>query len=553
MKRNVLLVFGLSICLLKVSQAQVTNTKMLEPLIKKGIDKAYAASVRMMGYDTVKNVQNSSQFSGVVVDKDGTILTVSHAIQPGKLYKVFFPDGRQAMAKALGKIGIDQQKRPDLGMMRLVTKGDWPVAEMGWSYSVKVNEPCISIAYPETLNQLFPTIRFGRITDLMNKWQFLESTCKMEPGDSGGPLFDYQGRLIGLHSRCLEDEDGNYEVPIDLYRTYWKALNVPEDYTKLPADTSRVGEDPLAKEVISLPFIADLEKTLSATFETNKKYVLVVKSKSESKEGNVYTTVFEQDGKFYLVGKSSLISDQVTVSWKGKPIVVKVLARDKSNDLVLLSIPKKIGEGISLSSIATAMDLSKADLGTVMVSPLASAQRVGVLSSEDFELPNRYSSAYLGASAMFDNGHAVITKVNPSGSAMASGILTGDKVLEIGNNPITSASVYNAEMLKYMAGDTVIFKIKRDDSIQVKSIITGSWPLPNHTAEKFSGGKSIRRDGFSKVFAHDAIIQADECGGPVFDQNGRFYGVNIARFSRTAVIAVSPQVLYTFIKQYIGK
>lgn len=541
---------GLFFQSISVSHGQISNTKELEPILKKGIEIAYAASVRMMGYDTIKNVQNSSQFSGVIVDKAGTILTVSHAIQPGRLYKVFFPDGRQAMAKALGKISVDQQKRPDLGMMRITTKGDWPVAEMGWSYSLKINEPCISIAYPETLNQLFPTVRFGRISDLSNQWQFLESTCKMEPGDSGGPLFDYQGRVIGLHSRCLENENGNYEVPIDLYRKYWNALNNPKDYSDLPSDTSSISTDPLKSQIISLPFIANLEKNLSPIYESVKGNVMVIRTYVNGREQNFYSTLFEYQGKNYLVGKSSLILGDGVVYWKGKPVQANVIARDKSNDLVLLSLFKNIGKAMPLLVSSSGSDLNVGNVGGFLVSPLANSPKISVIGSKIFAIPNRYSSAYLGASAMFNDGHAVITKVNPSGGAMKAGVNVGDKVLEIGGVPITSAEQYNSQMLKYMSGDTVSFVVQRGDSIQTKNIITSSWPLPDHIAENFLGGKSIRRDGFSHVFVHDATVQADECGGPVFDQYGRFLGINIARFSRTAVLAIPSEIIHQFIAKY---
>ncbi|HSC38104.1 MAG TPA: serine protease [Chitinophagaceae bacterium] len=225
---------------------QINELSQLEKRINSSIEAAYAASVRIWGFDTIRQTQNSSQFSGVVVSHEGHILTVSHAIVPGRIYKVRFPDGKEVIAIALGRIGLAQkQNRPDLGMMKIIGTGAWPVAKMGWSYSSKVNESCIGISYPEKLNQLLPTVRFGRITNVMDQWDFVESTCKMEPGDSGGPLFDVEGRVVALHSRCNEPEEENFEVPVDMYRKYWTALNTPEDYKILPADTDDVKKDPI--------------------------------------------------------------------------------------------------------------------------------------------------------------------------------------------------------------------------------------------------------------------------------------------------------------------
>jgi serine protease Do len=91
-------------CLLSLTYAQPVNVKKLEETIRGAIQKAYPASVRIYGYDTVLKQQMSAQFSGVVVSKAGDILTAAHVTVPGKTYKVTFPDGREGIAIALGKI-----------------------------------------------------------------------------------------------------------------------------------------------------------------------------------------------------------------------------------------------------------------------------------------------------------------------------------------------------------------------------------------------------------------------------------------------------------------
>ncbi|MFD2146053.1 S1 family peptidase [Mucilaginibacter antarcticus] len=109
--------------------------------------------------------------------------------------------------------------------------------------------PCISIAYPESVEQRKPNVRFGKITILKNQYGFVESSCIMEPGDSGGPLFDLYGRVIGIHSGIQAPEDVNYEVPVDTYRKYWSALNKAENYKAMPVDTDLVTEDTGAGQI----------------------------------------------------------------------------------------------------------------------------------------------------------------------------------------------------------------------------------------------------------------------------------------------------------------
>lgn len=231
--------------------------------INKAIQKVYPACVRVYGYDTLRKVQNSAQFSGVVVSPEGHILTVAHAVSPNRIYKVTFPDGKECIAMAQGRIVTEASTmRPDVAMMKILTPGPWPSAELGWSSSLKLGGPCFGISYPESLAQLKPMVRFGTILNTMDEWGFIESGCIMETGDSGGPLFDYMGRVIGLHSRINKPEGANYEVPVDLYRKYWTALNTAKNYSALPAVVDDVKADPLRPQLIEVPHPAQPDKEL---------------------------------------------------------------------------------------------------------------------------------------------------------------------------------------------------------------------------------------------------------------------------------------------------
>ncbi|RYY10831.1 MAG: serine protease, partial [Chitinophagaceae bacterium] len=232
MKKIIVLILSLFVYVPYIF-GQSSDIKKIQSLTQEAIKKAYPASIRMWAFDTVKMQQAGPQFSAVVVTREGHILTAAHVNTPGQTYMVTFPDGVSCIAVGLGEIELaETPMMPDVAMMKIKTKGVWPFAEMGWSSAVKVNDPMISISYPETLNQKIPLVRFGNVTNVLNKYGFLQSTCRMEPGDSGGPLFDRHGRVIGLHSAINVDVD--YEVPVDLYRKYWNALHEARTYTAYP-------------------------------------------------------------------------------------------------------------------------------------------------------------------------------------------------------------------------------------------------------------------------------------------------------------------------------
>ena len=543
--------------MLSLSYAQPVNVKKLEETMRYAIQKAYPASVRIYGYDTVLKQQMSAQFSGVVVSKAGDILTAAHVTVPGKTYKVTFPDGREGIAIALGKIVFrDDKTVPDVAMMKIVTAGTWPYAALGSSANLKQFEPCISIAYPESLNQLIPTVRFGYIADVKNKRGFVQSTCKMEPGDSGGPLFDYAGRVIGLHSAIEVAEDLNYEVPVDLYKKYWTALHRPETYQELPQQVD-VFENRKDSGAMSIPAITDLNAALEAGFRY-KGSCLAIESKVEGVTRRITATLFSLKGmsakqslnSSLLVAKSSLTGNNPLIQLgRGQTVTATVLARDKENDLALLQPAFEIKGGIRVKELP-ADSLVNIIPGKFLLSPQPdSAAFVGISGSRMISLPKNVNMAFLGAAIAYGKGPLKITRVMDGSPALTCDLKTGDEVISINHVLMTKAEDYGNELVRYWPGDTIVICINREGSQLEKMVVLGNRPqqIANHPVEFFAGGKSLRRDGFKHVFTQDGQLLPAKCGGPVFDIYGHFYGINIARFSRATTVVIPVSVLNNFI------
>ncbi|RBQ09018.1 S1C family serine protease [Pedobacter miscanthi] len=538
--------------------AQKKQVAKFQQIINEAVKKAYPASVRMWGFDVQQQQRTSAQFSGVVVSADGYILTAAHTILPGKNYKVFFPDGRECIAIALGKIenkatpGI-----PDVGMMKITDKGNWPFAEMGYSASLVKNEPCISISYPESLNQTFPTLRLGSVAEVKNKYGFIRSTCKMEPGDSGGPLFDYHGRVIGLHSAIDVSEDMNFEIPVDLYRRYHTALNSEILYTAFPKEEDSVKTDPL-RSVIEKE---NKQKTLHPVFETPalKNSTFLIKSTVKGKIQEIEATLINVetangDKKQFLLSKSTMVGEHPQIAGNGLNSPLNLLTRDKENDLVLLQSSEKLAGGVDLDSASD--ENNKMEMGRFLYTLAHNGKVItSILSSSLFNLPKISNMPYLGAMVVYNSSPAQFSLIKEGSPAEKAGIKVGDELISINGKPITKANEFAPEMMKYWADDELTFEWAKD-SVKVKKSIKLDGrvqPAFNHPAEKFEGGKSERRDGFDHIFAHDAAIKASACGSPVFDWEGNFYGINIARFSRTSVICITTSALRKFINAYLNK
>jgi serine protease Do len=536
--------------------AQKKQIAKFQKTINEAVKKACPASVRMWGFDVQQNQRTGGQFSGVVVSADGYILTAAHTILPGKNYKVFFPDGRECIALALGKIeNKDTPGIPDVGMMKITDKGTWPFAEMGYSASLVTNEPCISISYPESLNQTLPTLRLGNVAEVKNEYGFIRSTCKMEPGDSGGPLFDYYGRVIGLHSAIDVSEDMNFEIPVDLYRRYWTALNEETLYTASPEKPDSVKVDPL----FHLLQKESQQKALHPEFAapTVKNSVFLIKSMVKGENQEIEATLLNVktpigDKKQFLLSKNTMVGENAQLYINGSSTPIKLAGKDQGNDLVLFQIGQKLIGGIDLNISST--DTLKIEMGRFLYTIEQNGKVIpSVLGSALFSLPKINSQPYLGAMVVYNSSPVQFSLIKEGSPAEKAGLKVGDELISINGKPMKKASEFAPEILKYWADDELTFEWTNPSGKMSKTFkLDGrGQSVFNHPAEKFEGGKSARRDGFNPVFTHDAAIKPNACGSPVFDWEGNFYGINIARFSRTTTVVVPKKVIVDFVLKAI--
>jgi serine protease Do len=536
---------------------KVSNSE-LQQNIGEALKKAYPACVQLFAYDTLAKQQAGGQFSGVVISKDGYILTAAHVAAPGVIYKVTFPDGKSCLAAGLGKIVLaDDKTIPDVAMIKIVSAGLWPYAQLGSSSALRVYEPCISISYPESLNQPKPVLRFGYISKIKNDRGFIQSTCLMEPGDSGGPLFDYLGRVIGLHSAIEIPEESNYDVPVDLYKKYFTALKLPKVYDAYPNQEDTVPADSLASTIISLPGLLNGNSFIGAAAKFSSSCLIVVsnvKGKPESANGTLFSfgnNVPAQDfHRCLVVSKSSLVGDKPEIICADHhKVSAKIIARDKENDLVLLEPTEIIKGGINYEQLNKAKG-SVVGAGVFLISPQQDTTGISSISgSSVFPVRKMANLGFLGVGFKNRNSPLKVSYVFPNLNESIYQVKIGDEILTINGSTPENFDDYAKTLGHFWPGDTIKLQLKRSDTSLTKAIILDTIPQRhfNHPAEMFAGGKSIRRDGFNAVFTHDAIMKPNRCGGPVFDLSGNFYGINIARFSRASCLAVPAIVVYDFI------
>ena len=187
-----------------------------------------------------------SQGSGVIIDKEGHVLTAGHVSgAAGQTVTLILHDGKEVKGKTLGA-----NKDIDSGIIQITDKGPFPFVDMGNSGSVKKGQWCLVLGHPAGYKTgRPPVVRMGRVLD--HGKILIRTDCTLLGGDSGGPLFDMTGKVIGINSRINNPLTVNIHVPVDTYRETWDRLAKGEVWSgnpKVGAAYMGVELDPEAKD-----------------------------------------------------------------------------------------------------------------------------------------------------------------------------------------------------------------------------------------------------------------------------------------------------------------
>jgi Do/DeqQ family serine protease len=153
--------------------------------------------------------------SGVIVDKEGYVLTNLHVVEGADTIKVRLNDGREFPATLKG-----QDRRTDLAVLSIKAK-DLPVATLGDSDNLEVGEWAIAIGSPFGLEH---TVTVGVISAKGRSGlgtgtyeDFVQTDASINPGNSGGPLINIDGEVIGINAMIIQPGTGiGFAIPINM-------------------------------------------------------------------------------------------------------------------------------------------------------------------------------------------------------------------------------------------------------------------------------------------------------------------------------------------------
>ena len=152
--------------------------------------------------------------SGFIFDSNGLILTNAHVVEGATTIYVTLTDKREFKAKLLG-----MDKRTDIAVVR-IDAHDLPKLPLGDSSKVRVGEWVLAIGSPFGLeNTVTAGIVSAKSRDTGDYLPFIQTDVAVNPGNSGGPLLNTAGQVIGINSQIFSRSGGymgiSFAIPID--------------------------------------------------------------------------------------------------------------------------------------------------------------------------------------------------------------------------------------------------------------------------------------------------------------------------------------------------
>jgi serine protease Do len=211
--------------------------------------------------------------SGVIVSKEGLIMSAAH-VTGGveKKVTIIMPDGKKLKAKTLGLMSDT-----DAALAQITEPGEYPFVEINRINDMKLGDWVFSLGHSGGFNKDRGAVsRLARIVRIANTTYQTDGT--LIGGDSGGPLFDMQGRLIGIHSRVGPQLPVNMHVPVPVFLANWDAMMASEF----------IGEGPFAQEAVrGNGMLGVATKPVEGGLEITKVGQKTAAEKAELKLGDV--------------------------------------------------------------------------------------------------------------------------------------------------------------------------------------------------------------------------------------------------------------------------
>ena len=364
--------------------------------------------------------------SGVIVDKEGYILTNNHVVEDADEIKVILGDKREFDGKV---IGTDPQS--DVAVIKIEGENLLP-ARLGNSDALRVGNWAIAIGNPFGLTQ---TVSFGVVSatgradiGIAQYEDMIQTDAAINPGNSGGPLVNIKGEVIGINTAIFSKSGGyqgiGFAIPINMAKINMNSLI---KHGRVTRGWLGVVIQDLTPALIKQFNVSSNEGVLIADVQKESPA-----SEANMKTGDVIVKFNEKD-----VTDVNHLRNIVAQTEVGKVVSVIVLRNGKEEKLSV-----KIQEQPSDLFVAAGSSPKAKDLG---------------MAVQDLT-PELAKS--LGIDEM---SGVVVTEVVPGSAAEDAQLMQGDLIKEVNRKKVKNVEEFKSAIKISKGDEEVLFLVKRGD------------------------------------------------------------------------------------------
>ena len=344
--------------------------------------------------------------SGFIVDPNGVILTNAHVVRDAKDVTVKLTDRREFRAKVLGS-----DPKTDVAVLKIDAK-NLPVVPLGSARDLKVGEWVLAIGSPFGFeNSVTAGVVSAKGRSLPDDGfvPFIQTDVAVNPGNSGGPLFNTRGEVVGINSQIFSRTGGyqglSFAIPIDVA-------------TRVRDEIAAHGSVRHAKLGVT---VQEVDQTLADSFRLDKPRGALVSSVEKGRAADA----------------AGLRSGDVILKLDGKPIV-------DSGDLPAMIGQARPGEKVALDfwrDGATHQAVAQLrEAGSTATASAAGDAGQGTLGLAVRPLqPNERREAGVAGGLLIEDA---------AGAAAMAGIHSGDVLLAVNGTPVKSVEQLRALIAK---------------------------------------------------------------------------------------------------------
>jgi serine protease Do len=360
--------------------------------------------------------------SGVIISKDGYILTNNHVVEDAKELTVTLADKNEFKARIVGR-----DPKTDIAVLKIDSGKNLSSANIGDSEQVKVGDWVLAIGNPfglsETVTSGIVSAK-GRVIGAGPYDDFIQTDASINPGNSGGPLFNMRGEVIGINTAIIPEGQGlGFAIPINTAKSFIPQLVANGEVTR----------GYLGVNIQSIT--PELAKAM----------------KLEESRGALVADVVPGGP----ADKAGIKAGDVIVSFDGKSV-------HDGHDLPAMVASAAVGREVSVSVIRNGKELGISAVvaklesgGTRLAENRQPSQGKWGLQVQDLDSE---TARQLGLKNVRDG--VVVAGVLPGSPAYQASVRPGDVILEVNRQKVKSVEDLKEKIEKAGEGDSLLLLMK---------------------------------------------------------------------------------------------